>query len=203
MAAQEVTPTHSAYLELREERHAMEEGYRFLDEKRLILAAEILRELARYERSLRAFRSALAEAAEGLQAALFRHGLQGLEVYPAFAREGSKLKLTARSVLGVLLQNLTLKEEAGKAPPPVNPSPEAEQCRRQFATLIPMAAELAVMTGNLERLRREYARTARRARALEDVLLPETDQTLKELDGALEELEREEALRVRRAAGSA
>ena len=33
-------PTQSAFLELKEERVGMQEGYRFLDEKRLILAAE-------------------------------------------------------------------------------------------------------------------------------------------------------------------
>jgi virulence factor Mce-like protein len=59
----------------------------------------------------------------------------------------------------------------------------------------------ADLVANLERLRAEYARTARRARAMEDVLLPEIDNTLSAIDTALEELEREEAVRVRRAAG--
>jgi V/A-type H+-transporting ATPase subunit D len=36
---------------------------------------------------------------------------------------------------------------------------------------------------------------------MEDVLLPEIDSTLSAIDTALEELEREEAVRVRRAAG--
>ncbi len=38
--------TRSAYLQLREERTGMREGYRFLDEQRLILAGELLQELA-------------------------------------------------------------------------------------------------------------------------------------------------------------
>ena len=37
-----------------------------------------------------------------------------------------------------------------------------------------------------------------RARALEDVLLPELDENLSAVAGALEELEREEAVRARR-----
>jgi vacuolar-type H+-ATPase subunit D/Vma8 len=41
--------------------------------------------------------------------------------------------------------------------------------------------------------------TARRARALEDVLLPELSATLAELDARLEEVEQEEAIRVRQA----
>jgi V/A-type H+-transporting ATPase subunit D len=77
-------------------------------------------------------------------------------------------------------------------------TPEGEQCRARFDALLPIAARLAVLTGNLERLRREYIRTARRARALEDVLLPEIDARLDGIETALEELEREESVRVRR-----
>ena len=65
--------------------------------------------------------------------------------------------------------------------------------------MIPSAARLAATIANLERLRQGYARSARLARAQEDVLLPEIDETLQEVDSALEEPEREEAIRVRRA----
>jgi V/A-type H+-transporting ATPase subunit D len=53
------------------------------------------------------------------------------------------------------------------------------------------------MVGNLQRLRADYARTERRARALEDVLLPEIDETLRGVESALDELEREEVVRAR------
>jgi len=52
------------------------------------------------------------------------------------------------------------------------------------------------MTSNLVRLKDEYQRTSRRARALEDVLLPEIDQTLSQIDAALEEIDKEEIVRV-------
>ena len=38
-------PTRAALLELQDERHAMREGYVFLDEKCLLLAGEMLRQL--------------------------------------------------------------------------------------------------------------------------------------------------------------
>jgi V/A-type H+-transporting ATPase subunit D len=47
MTERAIVPTRSAFLELKEERSGMREGYRSLDEKRLILAAEILAELGR------------------------------------------------------------------------------------------------------------------------------------------------------------
>lgn len=78
-----------------------------------------------------------------------------------------------------------------------HPSPEAERCRRAFLDLLQRSAELAALADNLERLRLEYRHTERRARALEDVLMPEIDQTLYELESRLEEIEQEEAIRVR------
>jgi V/A-type H+-transporting ATPase subunit D len=46
-------------------------------------------------------------------------------------------------------------------------------------------------------LRREYRRTERRARALENILLPEIEAVLQVIEDHLEALDREEAVRVR------
>jgi len=177
----------------------MQEGYGFLDEKRLILASEILKELRGYEEEMAAFREAYAKSSEALQAAVARHGLEGLELYPKVQMAGARLQIESRSVLGVTVQDVACEAGERQEPAPaVGASPEAELCREAFFDLIPRTARLAVLSGNLERLRLEYTRTARRARALEDVLLPEIDDTLKVMDAALEELEREEAIRVRK-----
>ena len=195
----EVPPTQSALLELREERQGMEEGYRFLDEKRLILAAAMLGELQRYETTLDEFRDAYAAAVSSLRAALGRHGLEELQAQPGGAALQGELVMDPRSVLGVpMLEVACQLADTGQEATAV-PSPETRQCRERFQRVVGLAARLAAMTGNLERLSHEYGRTARRARALEDVLLPELEAELRQIDTALEEQEREEAIRVRRA----
>jgi len=200
MATDEIKATHSAYLELREERLGLQEGYRFLDEKRLILASEMLRQLARYEQELARLRALSSAARERLDKAIARHGLEALSVYPVPAALCSPPRTQARSVLGVVVQEPepVAAEPAPSTASAVDPSAEAEACREAFAAILPHAARLAILGGNLERLRREYLRTARRARALEDVLLPELDASLLTIATALEELEREEVVRVRR-----
>jgi V/A-type H+-transporting ATPase subunit D len=195
----DVTPTRAALLELQDERRAMREGYEFLDEKRLVLAAEMLREIKRYEEEHAAFETALGEAATALREAVARHGLDGVQVYPAVPLRKVELETKRHALLGVSLYEATLTVEAGKAPLALNPSPEAERCRRVFLALVTRAAPLAVRGANLERLRHEYRRTERRARALEDVLIPEIDEILRALEARLEEIEQEEALRVRSA----
>ena len=198
MTEHAIVPTHSAFLELKEERSGMREGYRFLDEKRLILAAEILAELGRYEHELTAFRADYSEAVDALQGAVARHGLEGLAVHPPAPPLDTDCRLTPRRVLGVTLQDLVENDRQPQSPPPsVADSPEADSTRRAFQALIPRIARLAAMVGNLQRLRADCARTARRARALEDVLLPEIDETLRAVESALEELEREEVVRAR------
>lgn len=194
----DVTPTRSVVLELQEERRAMREGYQFLDEKRLLLAAEMLAELRRYEEGWRAFRETLASAAEALKAAIARHGLDGVQVYPPARLADVRVKIAARTLLGVRLLEASFEGKSSPAATAVHPSPEAERCRRAFLDLLEQSAALAARGGNLERLRLEYRRTERRARALEDVLMPEIDQTLRELESRLEEIEQEEAIRVRR-----
>ncbi|WP_200346136.1 V-type ATP synthase subunit D [Halochromatium glycolicum] len=263
MNDRELVPTQSAFLELKAERAGMQEGYRFLDEKRLILAAEILANLKTYEALLRDWRALEQRARASFRAAIGRHGLEGLTVYPPLQAD-CRLHCASRSVLGVRIEepHETKREGSSRAEPePSGPelsrpessrpepsragsnkagpngaqpqtafdeadeesaesiaagdaptgktdpapavfssvfqSPEADACRAVFAELMPIATRLAVLTGNLERLRGEYLRTARRARALENLLLPELDAQLSLIENALEEQEREEAVRVR------
>jgi V/A-type H+-transporting ATPase subunit D len=53
---------------------------------------------------------------------------------------------------------------------------------------------------SLHRLIREYVRTERRARALENVVLPEIDESLRFIEEQLDAVDQEEAVRVRNAA---
>ncbi len=193
----DIVPTRSAFLELQEERRGMHEGYRFLDEKRLILAGELIAELERYEILKRRFDTLYREAVAALQSAVERHGLEELEVYPALDTPDARIDTRTRNVLGVHLKEARRESGSGHAEPAVFPSPEAEHCRRLFQQVLQQAVALAARTGNLQRLWEEYRLTSRRARALEEVLLPEMDETLRLIDSGLEEQDREEAIRVR------
>lgn len=194
------TPTRAAVLELKDEQRAMHEGYVFLDEKCLLLAGEILRELARHAELEATLRAAHEKAMYALQAALARHGLQGLQVYPAPGQQTSVLDRATRSLMGVRLQDATWTPADEPAEPPVQPSPEARACQRAFVDLMAASAPLAAVTGNLVRLSQEYRRSVRRARALQDVLLPELGRNIHGIETRLEELEQEEAILMRRRA---
>ena len=80
---------------------------------------------------------------------------------------------------------------------PSNPSAKAENCSRLFCDITMKSAVLAGVSGNLYRLLAEYRITERRSRALENIILPEIRLALHEMSSHLEELELEDAIRVR------
>jgi V/A-type H+-transporting ATPase subunit D len=194
----DLTPTRSLAIALTEERRTMREGYAFLDEKCLLLAGEMLRELRRWQDLRRELAPLQATATVRLTAAIARHGLNGLQVY-ATTPTTQLLSTTRHDLIGVKMFKTQLAGERPAPPVPVHASPEAEACRRAFNDAIAKLAEMAAVSGNLARLHVEYRKTVRRVRALQDVLLPEIERTLSEIETSLEELEQDEAGFLRRA----
>ncbi|RMD69631.1 MAG: ATPase [Gammaproteobacteria bacterium] len=190
-----VPATRSARLKLLEERRIMQEGYRLLDERRLVLAGEILRLLRRYEKEREAFEKAFEEARRALQGAIARHGLEGVLCYPP-ARLSGEMDRSTRGLMGVPMVEIASALEAA-FPSPVYATPEGEQARRLFSGLLPRLLALAALEGNLRRLGEAYRKAERRARALENVILPELKAQLRDIEAHLEAMEREDAVRPR------
>ena len=197
MLTSELAPTRSAVLQLREEQDVVLEAYDFLDEKRLLLAAELLRQLRRYEELLQDYEALRQQAERALVATIQRHGLQGTQVYPGYYLDNAVLRSTRSLFMGVTLMTTDLKLPENESQLPIcYPSPEAERCRKIFLDMVQLAGVLAGVSGNLYRLLAEYRRTERRARALENVVIPEIAQNLRDITAQLEELEQEDIVRV-------
>ncbi len=201
----EQAPTRAAVLELKAEHVVVGEAYDFLDEKRLLLAAELLQQLTRYQQLLAELEAISAQAHQSLVAAIKRHGLQGLSVYPA-ATDVFKMEVERGNLMGVTLLDtqISMSEPetgAGAHTLANNPSVEARQCQAVFRELLATSALLAGISGNLYRLFTEYRRTERRARALENVILPDIEKALARMNAYLEETDLEDAIRARPLAG--
>jgi V/A-type H+/Na+-transporting ATPase subunit D len=200
-AGGEVLATRVAFLELQDERRLVREGYELLDEKRMLLATEIMRQL----RSHRELQNRLGELAltarAALDAAVDTYGFDDLTVERPQSLDGYELRTDEANFLGITLQSASLDEPSpGGAPPALQPLPEARACAGAFHRLLAGQLAAAACAGNLRRLAREYARTERRARALENVVLPEIDVSLRYIEEQLDAVDQEEAVRVRNAA---
>ena len=199
-SSREITVTRIALLELKDERQLVREGYELLDEKRILLATEIRRQLAQ----LGALRRQIAELTNELRsrtlAAVGRHGLDELSVYPPLTLAADRLQMRRSRLFG--LELLTAHLEPCAQPPgirelPVNPTPEARACADAHRKWLFRAVELAACCVNLRRLVADYVRTERRARAIENVLMPEIESALKLIDEQLEGMDQEESARLR------
>ena len=199
MALERLTATtRSAFLELQDERELIREGYDLLDQKRIMLAGELLRQLDVYRACLTRCQSLHQRALQSLAAAINHHGLDELTIYPPLPLRSAELHERWQSFLGVPVSRATLETEiTTRSISPVYPSPEAEGCALQFLTLLEISAELGSLAGNLWRLCTEYVQTERRAKALENVLLPEIEGALKIISDQLEAVDQEDVIRVR------
>lgn len=198
----EVLATRVAFLELRDERRLVQEGYELLDEKRVLLATEILRQLRNYLGLKDELDKGEQQAKEALEAAVDAYGFDDLTVEPKRSLENALVHKNPQAFLGLELLDAALDEReppAGEAS--LVPLPEARACSRAFRRLIAGRTAVAACVANLHRLSREYVRTERRARALENVVLPEIDLSLRFIEEQLDAVDQEEAIRVRNAAG--
>ena len=168
----------------------------------MLLATEIMRQLKRH-RELQEGCTPWSEAARAaLDSAVDACGFDDLTVQPKASIEGHSRAHRVRVVprdhapVGVARRR--------RAPPPTplpcRRFPEARACAGAYHRLLAGHVAAAACEGNLRRLAREYARTERRARALENVVLPEIDVALRYIEEQLDAVDQEEAVRVRNAA---
>jgi V/A-type H+-transporting ATPase subunit D len=192
------TASRSAFLELRDEQRLVNDGYEFLDEKRILLASELLRQRDAWREANAVFEGRCREAMKALPEAAADQGLEGLLVHPCYTLEAARLDVVERPYVGqVMLEAGMAIGDTGLAREPARPSREVRRCADAFRALLEAATPLAAITANLERLMREYRRTERRVRALENVVLPEIRRDLAAMEEHLDLNEQEEVIRVR------
>jgi len=199
----EILATRVAFLELKDERRLVQEGYELLDEKRVLLAGEILRQLRHHNALQDQIGGHELDARSALEAAVDAYGFDELTVEPKRSLENTLVRQEVQTFLGIRLVEAGLDETGAIVEPPsLLPLPEARHCAVAFRRLIAAHVAAAACAGNLRRLAHEYRRTERRARALENVVLPEIDVSLRFIEEQLDAVDQEEAVRVRNAAGS-
>jgi V/A-type H+-transporting ATPase subunit D len=196
----ELATTRVALLELKDEQQLVQEGYRLLDEKCIMLAGEIRRQLEQLRVCRRELEQAAQAARAAFEAALKRHGFDSLAVHPPASFAPETLVVAQSRLLGLALLEARLR-------PPVTPVPhgmsaeaasaEVRECARAYRELLARAVALAACELSLRRLTREYIRTERRTRAIENILLPEIDAAVRLVEELLDGMDQEEFARRR------
>lgn len=194
----EMTVSHAALLELGRERELVEQGHKFLDEKRIQLARELLHRMEAWQALLGELNDAETKARNALTEAVGAYGILDLQAHPSAKITRLDWSGSDSHFLGLILPatNLSVTLEGTKQNPSVK-RPEVDETGTTYARVIEIAAEGAAMLTSMLRLQAEYKRTERSVRALENVVMPEIIERQKNTEEALAEIEQEEAVRVR------
>ncbi len=187
------TPTRSNLLELRRQLRFALEGFELLDQKRQILALELVRRIERLRQAEREVAQRLALAHEALREASLSSGSAALDRVTLGVPTDHEVRLSEQHLMGLHIPKVNL--QAGEAQIRfgfAGTSPGADLARRRFAEVLPLLANLAELQNAVLLLGRELRRAQRRCNALTKILIPEHRRAIHHVAGALEEREREE-----------
>ncbi|GAA2154576.1 hypothetical protein GCM10009844_40610 [Nocardioides koreensis] len=193
-----VPPGRAGRIWLHRRLAAAERGREQLDRKLRILLPELQRRRLRAERFDREWRAACAVA----RTWLLRVAILGGEdaVVGAAAAEPARVEVTWATTMGLgYPAGAELVTQPGRAVPPANaavvPAVEA------FEAALRAGVGSAAADEAVRRVEAEIAVTRRRMRALERRWMPWLREALAEREAALEQGEREDGVRLRRAVG--
>jgi V/A-type H+/Na+-transporting ATPase subunit D len=189
----------SRLLLLRRERGAARRGHDLLEQKREVLLRELLRRTRLRADVADRAAAALADARARLRQAQTELGRLAVESAALAQTEMASVERRAKKLLGIALPALHGRFKPFR--PCYGPGGTAESLDRAgsaFADALPVLVRLAEEDLAVRNLQEGFAKTVRRLNALEKVVLPRLDDEIRGVTTALEEEDRDEALRRKR-----
>jgi V/A-type H+-transporting ATPase subunit D len=185
-------------IERREERALVGQAKNILEEQRDLLAHRMIDLIKRLEAIEQELDERITAARTAVRRAILRHGSNGIRGFARGQTELPDVQWSPRRILGSVWLEPPSQLGGVRAPELGDGwevSVEVERATMAFHRLLRMAAELAPVYNNLERLTDAFARTQRRVSALEHIILPDLEGSIKEIERVLDEADRENLVR--------
>lgn len=198
MAAIQAKPTRMELSNLKKRRQVAVRGHKMMKDKR----DELVRRFIVYARRNKELRD---EVEEKLSVAmrsfvLARASMSGAEIeealmYPARA---ASVDAQTTSVLSIPVPKLAMETQEGYSYPYgyATTSTELDAAVQQLAESLPLLLELAEVEKACSRLADEIEKTRRRVNALEYVMIPQFNETIRSIQMKLEENDRQNTTRL-------
>ena len=171
-------------------------GYELMDRKRNILIREMMALLDTARTVQEQIDTVFAEAYASLQVANIRLGIcdriaEAVEV-------DDTLTIQYRSVMGVELPHIPDRPPAARLEYGfASTSSVLDECYIKFHRVKELIRQLAEVETSIYRLAESIRKTQKRANALQNIVIPGFDHTIRFITDALEEKEREEFVRLK------
>jgi V/A-type H+-transporting ATPase subunit D len=185
-------------LRLKTRKKLAERGHDLLREKRDSLVMEFFNAIAEIKESRENVERALTEAFTALtQAKMIMGPIKVLE-FTSASGINAELSISTRSMMGVTVPVLSIKQEIPKLPYSLaDSSTRLDLMSAKFGEALKAIIRLAEIESTVKRLAIEIERTKRRVSALESVVIPRLDATARFVKLALEERERGDFFRIK------
>jgi V/A-type H+-transporting ATPase subunit D len=192
MARYEVAPTKTNLMRIKRDLGFAREGFDLLDQKRKILVVELMGLIDRAVEAQEQVEEKLAEAFEALDQAILRMGRREVNQIALAMNIESDISFSEKRVMGVSLPRVKVRfDDRSPYFAAAESSIWIDEAIKKFREVLRLLGVLAEARISLMRLAREVGKTIRRVNALEKIFIPDYDETLKYIEMALEESERE------------
>ena len=188
-------PSKTVLLEQRDERALVTEGKSVLEERRDILAREMMSTMAVAVDEWRQLSATLETALAAVCGAIRAHGPRGVRRQSLGLPSPGSVNYRQRNHFGTRLLEVDVSEPEAASVSTVDYSANTALARRRMQELLRAIACHAATDNNLLRMDREFRRAQRKVNALDYVVLPALDESIRYIEFALEEAERENMIR--------
>lgn len=192
MARYEMAPTKTNLMKVKQDLGFAREGWELLDQKRKILIVELMGLIDRAVEAQEEVEAKLGEAFEALDQAILRMGRREINMIALGMNIKSDISFSEKRVMGVSLPRVKVRfDDRSPYFAAAESSIWIDEAIKKFREVLRLLGTLAEARISLMRLSREVGKTIRRVNALEKIFIPDYDETLKYIEMALEESERE------------
>ena len=200
MSLENVSATRINLIQTKKTLSLAESGREILERKRDILLRELRNSIYEAERAREELNDALTKAYRSLKEADMAKGSETVANIALGSSYEADFLLDYRSIMGVTVPTVEYRSETDVKPDYgfANTSAELDIAFKRFYGLLGFIAELARAEGTVFQIANDVRRTQRRVNALNHVLIPEYRNTVKSIEGVLEEKDREEFVRTKR-----
>ncbi|MGB9838794.1 V-type ATP synthase subunit D [Methanothermobacter sp.] len=196
-----INPTRMELLKLKQREKLAVKGYSLLKEKRNALIMEFFNILERVKGSREKVEEHLREAFTDLTEAQVLMGDAAVERAAMSVRESVEVDIDSRSIMGVVVPvvdaRATRRTVVERGYGLVDTSVKLDEAARKFEESLALIIELGEIEKTIRLLAGEIESTKRRVNALEHIIIPRLKNTVKYIEMRLEEMERENFVRLK------
>ena len=196
-----INPTRMELLKLKDREKLAVKGHSLLKEKRNALIMEFFNILERVKGSRESVEKTLLEAYKDLTAAQIVMGDLAVKKSAMSVKESIEVDIDSRSIMGVVVPLMELQTsernmvERGYGF--IDTSVKLDEAASKFEESIKLIIELGEIEKTIMLLAGEIESTKRRVNALEHIIIPKLENTVKYIEMRLEEMERENFVRLK------